>query len=81
MNICTLSGDLEAPAVYKSVDPGSTAKADIEKLGVRSDAAPASDEPGLFIRPATNPELAQIARQTASRGCFKECVNRTEPHG
>jgi hypothetical protein len=44
--------------------PSSTAKAHTEKLGVRSDTALASDDgPGLFIGPATNPELAQIARQ------------------
>ena len=46
-------------------------KAHTEKLGVRSDAAPASDGPGLFVGPATNPELAQIARQTASRGVLQ----------
>jgi hypothetical protein len=61
--------------------PSSTAKAHTEKLGVRSDAAPVRDEPGLFIGPATNPELAQIACQTESRGCFKVRFNRTEPHG
>ena len=65
----------------RGVGPSSTAKAHTEKLGVRSDAAPARDEPGLFIGLATNPELAQIARQTASRGGFKERADRTEPHG
>ena len=50
-------------------------------VGVRSDAAPAREEPGLFVGPATNPELAQIARQMRRGGCFKERLNRTEPHG
>jgi hypothetical protein len=63
--------------------PSSTAKAHTEKLGVRSDTALASEDgPGLFIGPWTNPELAQIAQQTASRGCFKEReteLNRLAP--
>ena len=62
--------------------PGSTAKAHTEKLGSRSDTAPASDGPALFIGPVDNPKLAHIARQTASRGASTE-LNPTlerEPH-
>jgi hypothetical protein len=80
MKICTLSGIWKRMPVYQSVDPSSTAKAHREAWGpIRR--SPAGDEPGLFIGPSTNPELAQIARQTASRGASKSASTEPKPHG
>src|ERR1700729_3329046 len=65
----------------RGVDPALQQKRIQRSLVSDPTQAPAHDVPGLFIGPSTNPELAQIARQTASRACFKKRVNRTEPHG